>query len=59
VTSVPNLETDRFPAISRHVRNRDIDDIRSNQVRNHKSSIHKPKPEAGLDVRQTVRGQSG
>jgi hypothetical protein len=59
VTSVPSIETGRFRAISRHVRNRDIDDIRSNQVRTHKSSIHKPKPEAGLDVRQTVRGQSG
>jgi hypothetical protein len=30
VTSVPSLETGRFPAINRHVRNRDIDDLRSN-----------------------------
>jgi hypothetical protein len=29
VTSVPSIETGRFPAISRHVRNRDIDDLRS------------------------------
>jgi hypothetical protein len=28
--SVPSIETGRFPAISRHVRNRDIDDLRSN-----------------------------
>jgi hypothetical protein len=31
VTSVPSLETGGFPAIGRHVRNRDIDDVRSNQ----------------------------
>jgi hypothetical protein len=40
VTSVPSRETGRFPAIGRHVRNRDIDDVRSNQgVRTHKSSL--------------------
>src|SRR6185295_19792153 len=27
VTSVPSIETGRFPAISRHVRSRDIDDL--------------------------------
>jgi hypothetical protein len=27
VTSVPSIETGRFPAIGRHVRNRDIDDV--------------------------------
>jgi hypothetical protein len=31
VTSVPGIETGRFPAISRYIRNRDIDDVRSNQ----------------------------
>jgi hypothetical protein len=29
VTSVPSIETGRFPAISRQVRNRDIDDLSS------------------------------
>jgi hypothetical protein len=28
-----------IPGIGRHVRNRDIDEVRSNQVRNHKSSL--------------------
>jgi len=31
VTSAPSIGTGRFPAISRHVRNRDIDGVRSNQ----------------------------
>jgi hypothetical protein len=31
VTSVPGTEIGRFPATSRRVRNRDIDDLRSNQ----------------------------
>jgi len=31
MTSVPGIETGRFPAIGWHVRNRDIDDVRSNQ----------------------------
>jgi hypothetical protein len=39
VTSVPSVETGRFPAIGRHVRNRDIDDIRSNPVRPHKRNV--------------------
>jgi len=30
VTSVPSFDTGRFPAIGRSVRNRDIDDVRSN-----------------------------
>src|SRR6266850_222157 len=32
VTSAPSLETGQFPAIARSVRNRDIDDVRSNQT---------------------------
>jgi hypothetical protein len=39
MTSVPSIETGRFPATGRHVRNRDIDGARSNQVRTHKSSL--------------------
>jgi hypothetical protein len=39
VTSVPSIETGRFPAISRHVRNRDIDDIRSNPMRTDKRNV--------------------
>jgi hypothetical protein len=39
VTSVPSLETGRFPAIGRYVRNRDIDDVRSKQVRTLKSRL--------------------
>jgi len=31
VTSVSRIETGRFPAIGRSVRNRDINDVRSNQ----------------------------
>jgi hypothetical protein len=31
VTSAPRIETSRFLAIGRHVRNRDIDGVRSNQ----------------------------
>jgi len=31
VTSVPGIGTGRFPAIGRHVRNRDIDGVRSNR----------------------------
>jgi hypothetical protein len=39
VTSVPSIETRRFPAIRRYVRKRDIDDVRSNQLRTHKSRL--------------------
>jgi hypothetical protein len=39
VTSVPSIKTGRFPAISRHVRNRDIGDTRSNPVRLHKRNV--------------------
>jgi hypothetical protein len=31
VTSVPNIKTGRYPAIGRHVRNRDIAGVGSNQ----------------------------
>jgi hypothetical protein len=39
VTSAPSIETGRFPAIGRYVRNRDIDDIRSNPMRTDKRNV--------------------
>jgi len=39
VTSVPSLGIGRFPAIGRHVRKRDIGNVRSQQVRTHKSRL--------------------
>jgi hypothetical protein len=39
VTSVLSIEIGRFPAIGRYVRNRDIDDVRSNQGTYSKSSL--------------------
>jgi hypothetical protein len=61
VTSAPGIETGRFPAIGRSVRNRDIDDKGS--LFDHLVCMgprtEQPKPEAGLDVRQSVERQSG
>jgi hypothetical protein len=39
VTSVPSIKIGGFPAIGRHARNRDIDDVLRTRVCTHKSSL--------------------